>query len=648
MPKSQQGDAHTYGGVVKDPLDLRDLIYESGLFELPFKIDNRPVVPVLLNQGREGACTGFGLAAVVNFLHHNRSDFSTARRNSYKKKENGASARMLYEMAKRYDEWKGENYQGSSVRGAMKGWSRHGVCTWKDWPYQSNDPGRLDPKRQRAALAHPLGAYYRVRHLYLNQMQAALAEAGIVYASASVHKGWHHVGPDGRIPYSKEMIGGHAFAIVGYDDQGFWVQNSWGPRWGNKGFCHLGYDDWLENGYDCWVARLGVPVLSLPGDSSLVRGRAAEFGFIPDESVVLDTIRPHFVNLGNDGRFSASGIYSSDEAEVDEVVLGGFKKAPAQGSDPKKLLLYCHGGLNSEKASASRVASMLPYFRGNGIYPVHFMWETGMLESVGGIVADAFRRGRFQGWADSMEERFFDLLDEGIELGVKPLGKPVWNQIKDNAARASAEPEGGARYTAARIADCFARMDGKAELHLAGHSAGSIFIAHLLPVLAALELPVKSLTLYAPACSLDLFEANIAKHLDKLVERFALFNLTDPVERGDNVHRTYHKSLLYLVSEAFEQRHRMPLLGMEAFVTPSKKAKAAMSEADRKQVARVQRALGKHPQDNGKTAIRTLNVPNSIKLESHSTSHGGFDNDEATLNSTLRIVTGKQKLAKTF
>ncbi len=650
MPRSQSGDGKTYGGVVKDPLDLRDLIYESGLFELPFKIDNRPFAPVILDQGQEGACTGFGLAAVVNFLHHNRSDFTAAQRNAYKKKENGASARMLYEMAKRYDEWQGENYDGSSIRGAMKGWSRHGVCTWGDWPYDVRKPGKLTPQRQRNALDHPLGAYYRVRHLYLNNMQAALAEAGILYASASVHKGWQQVGSDGIIPYSKEKIGGHAFAIVGYDDRGFWIQNSWGPRWGAKGFCHIGYDDWLENAFDCWVARLGVPALSFAGGDSLVHGRASEFGFIPDESVVLDTIRPHFVNLGNDGRFSQSGIYSSDEAEVDEVVLGGFKKTSKDWAGPKKLAIYCHGGLNNEKASASRIASMQPYFLGNQIYPLHFMWETGFLDSVKGIVQDAFRRGRFEGWADSMKDRFFDLLDEGLELASRPLGKPVWSQMKDNAMRASAV-NGGARYTAARIAATFAELDGKAELHLVGHSAGSIFIGHLLPVLVELGLPVKSLTLFAPACTLELFDSNIARHLGREVERFALFNMTDEVEQDDNVGGVYHKSLLYLVTEAFETRHRVPLLGMEAGLQARKKKDnaGAAEEEERRLVERVRRAIGTEVKPgNDKTVIRTLGVPQAVKPKSKSTSHGGFDNDEDTLNSMLRIITGKQKLAKEF
>ncbi|WP_299398391.1 C1 family peptidase [Pelagibius sp.] len=649
MPGSGQGDGKVYSGVVKDPLDLRDLMYESGLFELPFKLDNRKRVPVVLDQGKEGACTGFGLAAVVNFLHHNRGDFTAAQKAKYKKKENGASARMLYEMAKRYDEWQGENYDGSSVRGAMKGWAKHGVCSWRKWPYNANKPGRLTPPRQFDALRHPLGAYYRVRHLYLNQMQAALKEAGILYASASVHDGWSHVGGDGIIRYSPRLIGGHAFAIVGYDDRGFWVQNSWGPRWGLKGFCHLGYDDWLQNGYDCWVARLGVPVLAIPEDQrDRVHGRAAEFGYVADEAVELNDIRPHFVNLGNDGRFSQSGRYSSDPDDVEDVVLKRFKEISASWSGPRKLAIYCHGGLNSEKASAARIASLRPYFLANQIYPLHFMWETGALESIRGIVQDAFRRGRFQGWADRMKERFYDLLDEGVELGAQPLGKPLWNQMKDNATRASVDAEGGARFTAKRIKSCFDGMSEKTELHLVGHSAGSIFLAHLVPVLSEIGQPVKSLTLFAPACALSLFDEKIAGHIGQNIERFVMFNLTDAVERDDSVGPAYHKSLLYLVTEAFEQRHRVPLLGMEAFIDPANKAYIKLPPEDRKLSKRVQQVIGKAQPGNGRTTIRALNVPTSIKLDSDSTTHGGFDNDEATLNSTLRIITGKQSLAKAF
>lgn len=74
-------------------------------------------------------------------------------------------------------------------------------------------------------------------------MHAALAEVGILYATATVHSGW-------VIPLETTPLGGHAFAIVAYDTQGFWIQNSWGPDWGLRGLAHISYDDWLSNGTD--------------------------------------------------------------------------------------------------------------------------------------------------------------------------------------------------------------------------------------------------------------------------------------------------------------------------------------------------------------------------------------------------------------
>lgn len=39
------------------------------------------------------------------------------------------------------------------------------------------------------------------------------------------------------------------------------------------------------------------------------------------------------------------------------------------------------------------------------------------------------------------------------------------------------------------------------EIHLIGHSAGSILLGHLVPELAARGLSIKSVHLYAPACT---------------------------------------------------------------------------------------------------------------------------------------------------
>lgn len=614
-----------FKGVRKDPLDLRDVMYEPSLRELPFRIDNRDMVPMILDQGREGACTGFGLAAVANFLIHNHSDIGPL--------EESVSASMLYEMAKRYDEWEGEDYEGSSIRGAMKGWHKHGVCTETDWPYIENPPGGLTPARQLAALKRALGAYFRVRHLHLNHMHSALNEVGILYASAVVHEGWHEVDrTTGKIPFRHTPAGAHAFAIVGYDEEGFWIQNSWGVDWGLRGFCHITYDDWLENGYDCWVARLGVPMTGAAVDERPVGGRVAEFDYIPHEAVVLSTIRPHFVDLGNDGAFSTSGRYQSDAEEVKEIIHGSFKgKAEEWGGTPK-LLLYAHGGLNDEKASATRINSMLPYFLGNQIYPLHFMWETGFGDAIRGIAEDAFRQARFQGWLDSMRDRFYDLLDEAIELGTRMAGQPIWGQMKDNAKRASLEPDGGAAFVARQIAD-YSAAAGPLELHLVGHSAGSVFHAYLIRRLIELGLSIKTLTFYAPACTIELFKLNILPHLRTQIERLTIFNLTNKYEKDDTATPLYHKSLLYLVSGAFEEKRNKPLLGMDKFIREDKKLKAA---------------LGKPVGPGESTVTYSVGGPSEISLASQSETHGGFDNDEDTLNSTLRIIRGTNQLIKRF
>jgi hypothetical protein len=615
----------------KDPLDLRDVYYEPALGELPFAIDNRKTCGDVLDQGAEGACTGFGLAAVANYLLRNRSDREGA--------PPLVSPRMLYEMAKRHDEWEGEEYSGSSIRGAMKGWNKHGVCPKELWPYVVNNAGRLTPERQQAALDHRLGAYYRVRHLYLNHMHGALHEAGIIYASAKVHSGWERPDRNAHIPFEKDDKGGHAFAIVGYDKDGFWVQNSWGTGWGDGGFAHLRYEDWLENGFDCWVARLGVPTSDVTVEETIVGGRVSVPDYMPDEAAVLDEIGLHYVNLGNDGQFSQSGTFTSDEESVEEIIGQGIKPHFRKWGQKRRLMVYAHGGLVNEKSAASGIRRMRSHFLENQIYPLHFIWETGPLETVQAIIEDAFRRRQMMGWRDELKERFQDLLDEAIELGSRRFGMPFWSQMKDNAERASfpepsrddQRPEGGAAFLARKLAD-LANQDDSFELHLVGHSAGGVFQSFLIPRLLALGLKVKTLTLFAPACTTELFRSHVLSSLGDGVERLTIFNLMDKYEREDNVTALYDKSILYLVSEAFERKRGMPLLGMEKFINDDR---------------RLKRTLGRAVQGGASTLIYSVGGP-AVRLQSSSTTHGDFDNDADTLNSTLRIVKGTNQIGEKF
>ncbi len=335
-----------------DPLDFRDRMYEPTLVEVPpgrlLPNYQKYRVPIL-DQGQEGACTGFGLATVVNYLLSSFRDASFRDRVP-------VSPRMLYDMARRYDEWPGENYEGSSARGAMKGWHKHGVCSEALWPYKvsSSKEDDLTAARSADARRRLLGAYFRVNHLDLVAMHSAICEVGALYATAQVHSGWDKVDSDGIIPQRDKIEGGHAFAIVGYDADGFWIQNSWGKEWGRRGFGRISYDDWLTNASDVWVARLGVPITAKKGASTAVLSSAASDN---PAAYTHEELRPHIISTGNDGELREQGMFGTTPESLREI-FDHYIPTITSNWKTKRILLFAHGGLVNEQSAVQRVSEL--------------------------------------------------------------------------------------------------------------------------------------------------------------------------------------------------------------------------------------------------------------------------------------------------
>ena len=611
-------------------------MYEAALIEVP---PRRPLeqfrkvgVPIL-DQGTEGACTGFGLATVVNCLLRSPAIHEGSR----------VSPRMLYEMAKRYDEWPGEKYEGSSARGAMKGWHKHGVCSEKLWPYTRKADSQLTAERSMDAIRHPLGAYYRVNHRDLICMHAAITEVGILYATSQVHAGWDNVGSDGRIYLSSEITGGHAFAIIGYDEKGFWIQNSWGPDWGKDGYCHIQYDDWLLNGTDVWVARLGVPVesLSLVGVASVASAAAGN-----PVSYTQHELRPHVISIGNNGLLREEGPFGSTRQSVSEI-FDTYFPALTNGWTKKRLLLFAHGGLVKEESAIQRLAENRATLIKNEIYPISFVWKTDYWTTIANILRDALSRRTAGGILDSAKDFMLDRLDDALEpIGRALTGKAEWDEMKENGLAATNAASGGGRLALEHIAALVA-ADPSIELHLIAHSAGAIFHAPLIQLLTSrgrigtgalkgvqgLGLTVKTCTLWAPACTVDLFkETYLPAITGGAIEDFGLFTLKDQIEQDDNCANIYHKSLLYLVSNAFEERFRIPLirpdgepiLGMEKFILKDPEVKSLFTRKNAEWILT--------PNDEAAKSRRASNARH----------HGDFDNDAATLRGVLTRMLGQK------
>jgi len=122
---------------VPDRLDLRDRVYMPPVGVVPdLTRDQKTNIPVL-DQGQTNACTGFALATVVYHLQY------SAKR---KQMDYRVSPFMLYSMARRYDEFPGapEADTGSSLRGAMKGWYKHGACSARLWTSEQMPTGHAN------------------------------------------------------------------------------------------------------------------------------------------------------------------------------------------------------------------------------------------------------------------------------------------------------------------------------------------------------------------------------------------------------------------------------------------------------------------------------------------------------------------------
>ncbi len=622
-----------------DVFDGRDRLYRAGLTPLPPRVDVRPEERHVLTQ--EGnSCTGHAVAAMVNaVLHHHPGPTGEPIK---------VSPYMLYAMARRYDEFEGEADLGSSLRGALKGWYHHGMLRTEDWPSLGAEPD-LDLDRDLAAKAmcYPLGAFYRVNAFRLDDMQSAVTELYGIAASAAIHEGW--VAPtllerDGRTiaviqrRENSPPLGGHAFAIVGYNEVGFLVQNSWGKGWGVGGFATLPYDDWLASAYDAWVARPGVRSLVTAGraEKLIVDGTGALATRAGPDLVLL---RDHVVNLGNDGRLSTDGRFRSSPAQIDamfeQMAAHHDHWATSGPREPRRIVLYAHGGLNDESTGLEIAQKHLNWWLNNQVYPVTFAWQTGAVETLVNELTD-LAQGRLPsgGLGDHLVEQFDRLVEKlaGSRL------RWMWSEMKENAEKASGGsvepwPGGiparvadlpGATLTAARL-QAYCQAHAGVEVHLVGHSAGSIFHTHLLPQLVEREVPVTSVTFLAPAVRADLFAAKALPHLRQPGVRFASFALNDQRELDDVVGvggtGIYQKSLLYLVARGFERpapgETEVPLLGMQRFAETHLDA--------------MVREMG-----HGELVWAPSTAPPASRTDART--HGGVDDDAATMTSTLLRV----------
>jgi C1A family cysteine protease len=226
-------------GWVPDLPDARDFLYsapEAVLTDLPTSVDLRPKMPPVYDQGHLGSCTANAIAAAFEFdqVQQGLEDFMPSR--------------LFIYYNERAIEGTIDTDSGAMIRDGIKSVAKLGVCTEDTWPYQED---RFIEKPPRTAYTdakkHQATVYRRVLGS-LHQMQGCLASGYPFVFGFSVYESFmsDDVAKTGVVPLpprGEQLIGGHAVLAVGYDDssQSFLVRNSWGPKWGSKGYCMMPY-----------------------------------------------------------------------------------------------------------------------------------------------------------------------------------------------------------------------------------------------------------------------------------------------------------------------------------------------------------------------------------------------------------------------
>ena len=222
------------------------------------------------------------------------------------------------------------------------------------------------------------------------------------------------------------------------------------------------------------------------------------------------------------------------------------------------------------------------------------------------------------------KDKIIERSDHLIEDLVRKPVTPLWDEMKNDAYLPFRILNGGKVSSGLSVIKTFAEaLQGTGlKIHLAGHSTGAVLLGHMLNALDVLKRPdlVQSCSLMAPACTVKFYKENYAPRIGKKngstakvnLPALDIYNLTEQLELDDNVVFVYRKSLLYLVSRALERDTGKPILGMQCH---SKKLAP-------KSGLKIHYSDGK----NGTT---------------RSTSHGGFDNDESTMNTIMKRILGK-------
>lgn len=215
------------------------------------RISNTKCIPFVLDQGNLGSCTANACSNALRFLLKKQ------------KIKDWQPSRLYIYWFSRFIEGTTHEDSGAVIRDVMTAIHTYGACDEVLLPYNVNKY-KIKPSNSciRAGTPHT----HDFKYLSVDQNLVAIKQclhAGFpIVFGMDVYESFESedVSRTGVVTMpnqsTEELLGGHAVTMYGYDDikKQFIVMNSWGSKWGDKGFFYLPYD-YLKYMSDLWTMK---------------------------------------------------------------------------------------------------------------------------------------------------------------------------------------------------------------------------------------------------------------------------------------------------------------------------------------------------------------------------------------------------------
>lgn len=284
--KTREISGYIYSAPNANVKNFRSTRYSAS--QLPKKVDLRPYMTRVEDQGQVGSCTANAVAGAYEYL---------VKKNQGLEDDYDVSRLFIYYGA-RAKQGNEKKDSGSAISDAVSLLEETGACSEYTWPY-SEQKSVVFAKPSKEAFEEASRHKITEAEIIPTTLQAwksALAEGFPIIFGISLFKSFDNQRKRGFVPNpsSTEAARGshssHAMLCVGYSDvdRVFIVRNSWGDRWGDNGYCYISYDYIMNKKYnhgDTWIIR----------DAEEVEGNEDSW-FDDDESVLTD-LNEEFANM---------------------------------------------------------------------------------------------------------------------------------------------------------------------------------------------------------------------------------------------------------------------------------------------------------------------------------------------------------------